>query len=223
MTLVDLPFYRALMCISCALYILSHFIDCVLGGCNDDNYGLSKYTARLTYVSSPVSAFGTIFVLSTRSLQVIFERSLDGGRARLRRVRNALNGLGVTFAVSIILYLCVPYAKNEAVYQTFHTGPVVLGYLTLTIWLLLAVLQRKRSRSRDMIVTIVVALSGLEVFAGVESLFTISNTGFAHFLAVIELCMIALSAPLIIYATRPLRKDHMTLLLSRPTETKEEV
>ena len=192
----------------------------MLGGCNEDNYGLSKYTARLTYVSSPVSTFGTIFVLSTRSLQVFFERSLDSARAGSARVQNALNGMGITFAVSIILYLCVPYAKNEAVYQTFHTGPVVLGYSSLTIWLWLAVLQRERSPARDSIVAVIAVLSCLEVFAGFESLFAFSNTGFAHFLAILELSMIALSAPLILYATRPVRSGYMELSFERMIEAK---
>lgn len=207
----DLNGYRVLLAVSCALYIGSHFIDCVRGGCNGTGYGLSMYTRHHVYVSSPVAVFGTIYVLSVRALQNLFEVSLD--RHRFRNTRVVLGVLGILATANLILYLAVPYLEDDAVYTALHTVPVIVGYSLITVWLWIATMMRRDTVAKGVATAALVVDTALGVFSSLQSLYGFVDVSFEHFLAVIEASMIATTVPLLIYAAAPIRGRPAYLLV----------
>lgn len=185
--------------IVCSLYILAHFSGCVFESCEDDvAYGLSRYTRHRTYVSSPVSLFGILYVVLARVHQSIAESHMRACRTRILSV--ILCAIGWVSAASLTVYLCVPYIDDDTLYAALHTGPVVVGYSLMTVWLWAAIVSLPRSASRVVAIAALAVVTVMEIASGFMSLVGAPRTGSRHALAIIELSLIAASVPLTLFA-----------------------
>lgn len=135
--------------VSVFLYLLLYWLACVLQYSECKLYekqSLSNFLYEDPRYAAPTAIFGVLAVFAQRAIQMAFEyhMRLDIKNIiiveRVKVDRDALyvtlESFGWLSVIGTISYLCASSVSSSlnAVYNTFHSGAVILTYLSKTVW-----------------------------------------------------------------------------------------
>lgn len=131
------------------LYVLLYWFACVLQYSECKLYekqSLSNFLYEDPRYAAPTAIFGVLAVFAQRAIQMSFEYHMridiknPIAMYRMKIDRDALYVTLETFGwlsvIGTISYLCASSISSSlnALYNTFHSGAVILTYLSKTIW-----------------------------------------------------------------------------------------